>query len=176
MATTLATVERNGFRVEVRSTALRLLAVYVVVGLLAAAAGGHVGLSPTDLHGLIPTAWLFADLAVVALLAHEAGHALAGLLVGRRVVGLVLKLGAAVLIERPEPGERGSGPLAGVVVSLAGPAASILVASLYLGSAETLASPAAWAGLLALGDGVLNLLPLTRSTDGVRAIAELADS
>lgn len=176
MATTVATVERNGFRIEIRSTALRLLEVYVGLGLFAAVVGGHVGLSLTDIHGLVPTAWMFAALAVVALLAHEAGHALAGVLVGRRVVGLVLKLGAAVLIERPERGERGSGPLAGVAVSLAGPAASILVASVYLGSAHTTADPAFWAGLLALGDGVLNLLPLTRSTDGVRALAELADS
>lgn len=176
MEPTLATVERNGFRIEIRSTAVRLLVVYFVVGLLAALVSGHPQLNPTDIHGPVPTAWLFADLALVALLAHEAGHALAGVLVGRRVVGLVLKLGAAVLIEEPEPGERGSSRLAGVAVSLGGPAASLLVGSLYLGLAGTLSSPLVWAGLLALADGLLNLLPLTATTDGVRAVAELSRS
>ncbi|MFI2707990.1 hypothetical protein ACH5WX_10630, partial [Nocardioides sp. CER28] len=158
-------------RVEVRRSWLGLMAAYAVAGILTATAGGHVVVAGRD--GIIATAAAFTVLAVTAALFHELGHALVGVAFGRRPVGLVLKAGAAVRIEEAPPGSRAATAPAESLVALSGPLASGLIGLAYLGVSTSSASPFAWAGLLALFDGLANLLPIAASSDGSRILHAL---
>lgn len=154
-----------GFRVVLRPTALGLLGTYLGAGLLIGVVATAGNGSPTD---VLTIASQFTLLALGAVIGHELGHVYVALTVGRRVRALVLKLGAGAVIET-DPGRLGN-----VLVALGGPVASLLIAAVYLELGHGIGSPAAWAGLLALADAGLNLLPLTRNADGARAIAALS--
>ena len=166
-ATTMRLVR---FRLEVRWSALVLLAAYLVAGVLTAVAGGRVVVGGTD--GILASALLFIVLAFGAALFHELGHALAALLFGRRPLGLVLKAGAAIRIEAPRPGSRGESAPAESLVALGGPIASGLLGLAYFGVSTSFSTPFAWAGLLALFDAVANLVPVVHS-DGERVLQAL---
>jgi stage IV sporulation protein FB len=97
---------------------------------------------------------------LIAVVVHEAGHAAAAQAVGlewRPFARLPWKLGIAVLA--PEPGIR---PRDDLLIALAGPAASALLAALTF-------QVAPWLSLLSGLLAVLNLVPLPGS-DGRRAI------
>lgn len=163
-ATTLSLVR---FRLEVRWSALVLLVCYLVAGVLTAVAGGRAVVGGTD--GILASALLFIVLAFGAALFHELGHALAALAFGRRPLGLVLKAGAAIRIEAPRPGSRGESAPAESLVALGGPIASGLLALAYFSVSTSFATPFAWAGLLALFDALVNLVPVVHS-DGERVL------
>lgn len=163
-ATTLPLVH---FRLEVRWSALVLLAGYLVAGVLTAVAGGRVVLHGPD--GILASALLFIVLAFGAALFHELGHGLAALAYGRRPVGLVIKAGAAIRIEAARPGSRGDSAPAESLVALGGPIASAVLALAYFAVSTSFATPFAWAGLLALFDAAMNLVPVVHS-DGSRIL------
>lgn len=153
------------FRIELRPTAAVLLLTYLAAGLLIGV-GSTAGAAP--LAHVATIASQFTLLGMGAVIGHELGHAGVALAIGRPVRALILKFGAGVLIDEPE------GRLGGVLVALGGPVASLLIASAYLTLGHGIDSPARWAGLLALADAVANLVPLTRSADGARALAALS--
>jgi stage IV sporulation protein FB len=98
---------------------------------------------------------------LIAIVSHEAGHAAAAQAVGlqwRPFVRLPWKIGVAVVA----PGS-GIRPRDDLLIALAGPGASALLAALTFQ-----VSP--WLSLLSGLVAVLNLLPLPGS-DGLRAIA-----
>ena len=164
-----AAVLRLGrFRVEIRWSWTALLAAYVLGGWVTAVAGGHFEAGGGE--GYVVGALAFALLALGAALFHELGHALAGLAFGRRPVGLVLRAGAAMQIEEAAPGSRGATAPAESLVALGGPLASGLIGLAYLHVSSAAASPFAWAGLLAVVDGVVNLVPLVGRSDGSRIL------
>jgi stage IV sporulation protein FB len=106
--------------------------------------------------------YLVAELAaiVIAIICHEAGHAAAAQAVGlewRPFARLPWKIGVAVVA--PGPGIR---PRDDLVIALAGPAASALLAAFTF-------QVAPWLSLLSAMLAVLNLLPFP-GTDGRRAI------
>jgi Zn-dependent protease len=97
---------------------------------------------------------------VIAIVCHEAGHAAAARAVGlawRPFARLPWKIGVAVVA--PEPGIR---PRDDLLIALAGPASSALLAALTFQIAP-------WLSLLSALLAVLNLMPLPGS-DGMRAI------
>lgn len=154
----------SGFRVVVRPSAAGLVATYLAAGVLIGALATAGEGSP---YRVVTIAVEFSLLALGAAIGHELGHALVALSMGRRVHSLTIKLGAGVLIDT---GER---RLGNVLVALGGPVASLVIATVYLQLGSGISSPATWAGVLALADAVLNLVPLTRSADGARALAAL---
>jgi hypothetical protein len=156
------------FQLEVRWSWLALVVAYFGTGALAAVVGGHLTLTGPD--GILVGATAFTVLAVAAALFHELGHALAGLAFGRRPLGLVLKAGAALRMDGAEPGSRGDHPSAESLVALGGPLASGLIGLAYFGTSSSFATPFAWAGLLAVFDGVTNLVPLFANSDGGRIL------
>lgn len=147
-----------------RPAAALMLATYLAAGLLIGVGATAGTGSTTD---VVTIAAQFTLLALGAVIGHELGHAYVALVTGRRVRALVLKLGAGVLIDTDQ------GRLGNVLVALGGPVASLLIALVYLGLGHGVGSPATWAGILALADAGLNLLPLTRKADGARALAAL---
>ncbi|GAB7007122.1 hypothetical protein JCM18899A_45950 [Nocardioides sp. AN3] len=156
------------FQLEIRWSWLVLLAAYGVAGWVTAVAGGHFLYGGRD--GIVAHAAAFTGLAVVAVLFHELGHALVGVALGRRPLRLVLKAGAAVQIEVARPGSRGDTALAESLVALGGPLASLLIALAYVNVSTTFTTPFAWAGLLALFDGLVNLVPGVARSDGDRVL------
>lgn len=162
-----AAVPLGRFEVEVRWSWAALLAAYLFAGAVTAVAGGHVALGGPG--GIGAGAATFALLAIGAALFHELGHALAGLTFGRRPLRLVLKAGAAMQIEVARPGSRGASATAESLVALGGPIASVLIGMAYFNVSASFSTPFAWAGLLALFDGLLNLIPVVHS-DGARVL------
>jgi hypothetical protein len=169
-----ATLTLGRFEVEIRWSVLALVAAYGCAGLLVAVAGGHFAAGGRD--GFVLGAVAFVALALGAVLFHELGHAVAGLSFGRRPVGIVLKAGAAMRIEEAAPGSRGARAAAEAVVALGGPVASGLIALAYFNVGSGVGSPFAWAGLLALFDGVANLVPVFANSDGHRVVHALTDA
>jgi membrane-associated protease RseP (regulator of RpoE activity) len=168
---TVDLVQLGQFHVEIRRSSLTLVVAYVAAGAVTALAGGHVELLGRD--GVVVAGTVFVALAMVAVLVHELGHAVVAAIFGRRSVGLVLKAGAAVQIEEAPPGTHGAGALAESLVALGGPLASMLVGLGYLGVSTSIASPFAWAGLLAVVDALVNLVPVVGHSDGGRILKAL---
>lgn len=165
-------VVRSGrFELEIRRSWVGLLAAYAVAGVITAVAGGHLELTGRD--GIIAVADAFLLLALGAVLFHELGHAITAMLFGRRPVGLVLKLGAAMRIEEAPPGSRGASPAAESLVALSGPLASLLIGLAYLNVSTSFTTPFGWAGLLAVLDGLVNLIPVAAQSDGHRVLRAL---
>lgn len=169
-----ATLPLGRFQVEIRWSWSALTVAYLFAGALTSVAGGH--LEPGGRRGILAGAVLFAALALAAALFHELGHAVGGLAFGRRPVGLVLKAGAAVRIEEAAPGSRGDHPLAESAVALAGPFASVLIGLAYFQVSSSIGSPFAWAALLAVFDGLFNLVPLVATSDGGRVLHAFLDA
>lgn len=163
-----ATLRLGGFEIEIRWSWLALLTTYAVAGVATALGGGHVVLGGAD--GIVVHAAAFVVLAMTAAIFHELGHAVTGLFFGRHPLGLVLKAGAAMRIEVARPGSAGDTVLGESLVALSGPLASALIALAYLNVSSTLTNPFAWAGLLALVDGLVNLVPVVAHTDGDRIL------
>lgn len=160
-------VQLGRFQIEVRWSWTTLLAAYVVAGAVTAVAGGSLELGGRD--GIVTHTAAFTALALAAALFHELGHALAGLGFGRRPLRLVLKAGAAMQIEGARPGSRGESAPAESLVALSGPIASGLIALAYFNVSTSFSTPFAWAGLLAMFDGLVNLVPVVHS-DGSRIL------
>jgi hypothetical protein len=160
-------VQLGRFEVEVRWSWIVLLLAYLFAGSVTAVAGGHVDLGGRG--GIAARAATFALLAIAAALFHELGHALAGVAFGRRPLRLVLKAGAAMQIEGARPGSRADRASAESLVALGGPIASVLIGMAYFNVSTSFTTPFAWAGLLALFDGLLNLVPVVHS-DGDRIL------
>lgn len=159
------------FRIDVRPGALGLLGIYLVVGTMV---GVVVTAGTAGPVTVLTIASQFTLLCLLAVIGHEVGHAYVALTIGRRVRALVLKLGAGMVIETSADGRESR--LGGVLVALGGPVASLLIAGAYLRIGATMSSPWSWAGLLALLDTLVNLLPASRSADGARAFAALNGS
>jgi Zn-dependent protease len=162
-----ATVHLGGFDIEIRWPFAMLLTAYAVAGVVTALAGAHFEIGGRG--GIAVHSVTFALLAFGAALFHELGHAYVGLALGRRPVGLVLKAGAAMRIEEARPGSRGASAVGESLVALGGPLASGLVGLAYLNVSSDPTSAFAWAGLLAIFDGLLNLVPVVNS-DGNRVL------
>jgi hypothetical protein len=166
-----ATVRLGRFEVEVRWSWATLLATYVVAGVVSALAGGHFELGGRD--GIAVGAAAFTVLALAAAIFHELGHALTGVALGRRPLRLVLKAGAAIQIEEAWPGSRGDSGPAESLVALGGPLASGLIGLAYFNVSTSFTTPFAWAALLALFDGLINLVPVVSHSDGDRILQAL---
>lgn len=165
-----ATVRLDRFEVEVRWSWMMLLAAYGVAGAVTAVAGGHFEAGGRD--GIVACASVFAALAFGAALFHELGHALTGLMFGRRPLRLVLKAGAAIQIEGARPGSRADTAPAESLVALGGPLASGLIGLAYFNVSTDFATPFAWAALLAFFDALINLIPIVHS-DGEHIVHAL---
>lgn len=154
------------FRIEVRPSALGMLALYLAVGLM-------IGVIVTARTGSVDTMSVamaavgFTLLSLAAVIGHELGHAYVALTIGRPVRALVLRLGAGTVIET------GPGRLGSVLVALGGPVASLMIAGVYFEVGGWGSSVWTWAGLAALSDALVNLLPASSTTDGARALAAL---
>lgn len=159
------------FEVEIRWAWATLLVTYVVAGVVTSVAGGHFVLGGRD--GIVAGAAAFTVLALAAAIFHELGHGLTGLALGRRPVRLVLKAGAAIQIEEARPGSRGDSAPAESLVALGGPLASGLIGLAYFNVSTSFATPFAWAALLALFDGLINLVPVVSHSDGDRILQAL---
>lgn len=165
MDTGAACADGGHFHVVLRPTAALLVGIYLGAGLLIGVGATAGTGSPSQ---VLAIAVQFTLLAFVGVIGHELGHASVALTIGRPVRALIIKLGAGVLIDEHE------GRLGSVLVALGGPAASLVIAAAYLTLGHGTTSPAWWAGLLALADAAMNLVPLTRSADGARALAALS--
>lgn len=129
-----------------------------------------VGAGPAHATGAL----LALGLLVVFVAVHELGHATAARLVGLDVDGIYLHVFPVTYVEEA------SSPRKELLVSLAGPAASLLLAGAILGIRALFSapfpSPATWIHdpwMLAIGVnlamGVLNLVPVLPA-DGGRAL------
>lgn len=161
------------FQIEIRWSWVTLLAAYAVAGSVTALAGGHVDIGGPS--GIVANAAAFAALALGAALFHELGHALAGLAFHRRPLRLVLKAGAAMQIEGAREGSRGDSAAAESLVALSGPIASGLIGLAYFNVSTSFATPFAWAGLLAIVDALVNLVPGVARSDGDRVLHAFTD-
>lgn len=139
-----------------------VLGVGGIVGVLHGVFAGRPGVDLTDLAvGLAAAALL-----LLSLFAHEAGHAVAGLIVGRRPTSL--RLGAIPSI-RFDPVRLEGWRL--VVVAVAGPLVDLLWGTLLI---NLVAFPMSLIGWALIANGVCNLVPL-RGYDGGQVLDGLRD-
>ena len=133
-----------------------------IVAVLHAVAAGRPSVDFTDLAvGLAAGALL-----LLSLFAHEGGHAVAGLIVGRAPTSL--RLGAIPSVRF------GPEPLQGwrlVVVAVAGPVVDLLCGTVLI---TLTAVPVSLIGWVTVANGGCNLIPL-RGSDGRQALDGLRD-
>ena len=118
---------------------------------------------------------VFAGTYLLLVLVHEVGHVLPGWFFGMRCTNLTFQFGASVRSEHRDGRDRT--PSEQLWISLAGPGLHIAAASLGLTVFDRngLSFAARVGCLFALFDGVANLLPSGRRSDGWKAVAALAD-
>lgn len=147
--------------IVVKPGALILLTAYMVAG------GFFLFTKRLELTGANSVAWYEAVtigvLVLTGLFFHESGHAVAGKMTGRKVLRLQFGLAGGAVTSGD------STPVRRMISIAAGPLAEIAfgIAFLALGGGS-LATAFGVAGLLSLINGIGNLVPFHKTTDGYR--------
>lgn len=157
---------------RVRVTTGHLVVLAAIAG--AAALVGVFATSPelgAVSGGLAAYVGVFIPTMYALIVIHELGHAAAGVALGMRWEALSLTgRGVSVrLVDRGVVRTHAQQVLISIGGLLAGIVAAVLVLALTRAADGSWWSPWAAAALLALGESMVNVLPLGRRTDGARA-------